>query len=283
MNGVKRQKQILDDNDHDGAGQPASRILRTTTRHRRRPGADRPTPSPSKPLPPTTVPMVTIIDSSSFAPGSMSRSRERAHVDVAVDLGRSRYHVPGEAGIWIFIFGDITLYALLSACFMLDRRKNPSLFDQAGEHPAHDVRGGQCVSAANEFAVGGTRRASSARAHRGPRSSFIRRGLQEFRYLLEERTRSQLDHRGGECVAVAKVPVDGWTRHTPASLAMSSIVVFVTPKRSKAFSAAWRICKRASLTSPLRMFPVLPLATTLRASYRSDVERFTFIAQNTVS
>jgi heme/copper-type cytochrome/quinol oxidase subunit 3 len=75
--------------------------------------------------------MVTIIDSSSFAPGSMSRSRERAHVDVAVDLGRSRYHVPGEAGIWIFIFGDITLYALLSACFMLDRRKNPSLFDQA--------------------------------------------------------------------------------------------------------------------------------------------------------
>jgi hypothetical protein len=38
--------------------------------------------------------------------------------------------------------------------------------------------------------------------------------LQEFRCLLEERTRSQLDHRGGECVAVAKVPVDGWTRHT---------------------------------------------------------------------
>jgi hypothetical protein len=59
---MKRQKQILGDNHHDGAGQPAGRILRTTPPPRR-PGADGPTPIPPKPLPPTTVPMITIIDS----------------------------------------------------------------------------------------------------------------------------------------------------------------------------------------------------------------------------
>jgi hypothetical protein len=59
---MKRQKQILDNNDHNGAGQPAGRILRTTP-PRRRPGADGPTPGPPKPLPPPTVPMITIIDS----------------------------------------------------------------------------------------------------------------------------------------------------------------------------------------------------------------------------
>jgi nitric oxide reductase NorE protein len=68
---------------------------------------------------------------SSFAPGSTSPPRECAHADVAVEPGRGRYHVPGEAGIWIFIFGDMTLYALLSACFMRDRRKDVALFDQS--------------------------------------------------------------------------------------------------------------------------------------------------------
>jgi hypothetical protein len=106
--------------------------------------------------------------------------------------------------------------------------------------------------------------------------------LQEFRCLLEERKRSQLDHRGGECVAVAKVPVDGWTRHTrfPRDVVHRCLCY---AEALESVLAAWRICNRASLTSPLRMFPVLPLATTLRASYRSDVERFTFNVQNTVS
>jgi hypothetical protein len=68
---------------------------------------------------------------SSVGPGSTSPALPRAHVGVAVEPGRGRCHVPGEAGIWIFIFGDMTLYALLSACFMMDRRKNPGLFDQS--------------------------------------------------------------------------------------------------------------------------------------------------------
>ena len=63
-------------------------------------------------------------------PGSTSPAPQRGDAG-AVEPGRDRYHVPGEAGIWIFIFGDMTLYALLSACFMLDRRKQPALFDQS--------------------------------------------------------------------------------------------------------------------------------------------------------
>jgi hypothetical protein len=50
---------------------------------------------------------------SSIAPGSMSSAPRRGHVDVAVEPAPGRYHVPGEDGIWIFILGDMTLYALL--------------------------------------------------------------------------------------------------------------------------------------------------------------------------
>jgi nitric oxide reductase NorE protein len=39
--------------------------------------------------------------------------------------------VPGEAGIWIFILGDMTLYGVLFASFMSARSKNPGLFDHS--------------------------------------------------------------------------------------------------------------------------------------------------------
>ena len=41
-----------------------------------------------------------------------------------------RGHVPGEAGIWIFILGDMTLYIGLFAGFMVDRTKDVELFNQ---------------------------------------------------------------------------------------------------------------------------------------------------------
>jgi nitric oxide reductase NorE protein len=40
-------------------------------------------------------------------------------------------HVPGEAGIWIFILGDMTLYGALFASFLYDRGRDPELFDRS--------------------------------------------------------------------------------------------------------------------------------------------------------
>src|SRR3954447_6211213 len=40
-----------------------------------------------------------------------------------------RRHIPGEAGIWIFILGDMTLYGALFASFLYDRGKDPGLFN----------------------------------------------------------------------------------------------------------------------------------------------------------
>lgn len=42
-----------------------------------------------------------------------------------------RGHVPGEVGIWIFILGDITLYAVLFGSFMVDRSKDVELFNES--------------------------------------------------------------------------------------------------------------------------------------------------------
>jgi nitric oxide reductase NorE protein len=40
-------------------------------------------------------------------------------------------HVPGEAGIWIFIFGDMTLYGVLFVSFIRDHSRHAALFDQS--------------------------------------------------------------------------------------------------------------------------------------------------------
>lgn len=39
-------------------------------------------------------------------------------------------HVPGEAGIWIFILGDMTVFALLFGVYVDARSKDPALFDR---------------------------------------------------------------------------------------------------------------------------------------------------------
>jgi len=40
-------------------------------------------------------------------------------------------HVPGEEGIWIFILGDMTVFAMLFGVFISARAKDPALFDHA--------------------------------------------------------------------------------------------------------------------------------------------------------
>jgi nitric oxide reductase NorE protein len=38
-------------------------------------------------------------------------------------------HIPGEVGVWVFIFGDMTVFALLFGVFVYYRGKQPHLFD----------------------------------------------------------------------------------------------------------------------------------------------------------
>lgn len=38
-------------------------------------------------------------------------------------------HIPGEAGVWVFIFGDMTIFAVLFMTFLSGRRRDVELFD----------------------------------------------------------------------------------------------------------------------------------------------------------
>lgn len=40
-------------------------------------------------------------------------------------------HIPGEAGLWIFILGDMTLFAAIMLVFLWDRRAQPEVFTQS--------------------------------------------------------------------------------------------------------------------------------------------------------
>jgi nitric oxide reductase NorE protein len=40
-----------------------------------------------------------------------------------------RYHVPGEAGIWVFIFGDMMVFAIMFATYLYYRGKDVALFN----------------------------------------------------------------------------------------------------------------------------------------------------------
>ena len=39
--------------------------------------------------------------------------------------------VPGEQGTWVFLFGDMLVFAVFFATFMVERSKAPELFDAA--------------------------------------------------------------------------------------------------------------------------------------------------------
>jgi nitric oxide reductase NorE protein len=40
-------------------------------------------------------------------------------------------HVPGEPGVWIFLFGDMVVFGVFFATFMYQRSLAPELFDQS--------------------------------------------------------------------------------------------------------------------------------------------------------
>ncbi len=40
-------------------------------------------------------------------------------------------HIPGEAGLWIFLLGDMTLFAAIMLVFLWDRRAQPEVFTQS--------------------------------------------------------------------------------------------------------------------------------------------------------
>jgi nitric oxide reductase NorE protein len=42
--------------------------------------------------------------------------------------GRAPRHVPGEAGLWVFILGDMTMFALLFGAFLYARQHQPAAF-----------------------------------------------------------------------------------------------------------------------------------------------------------
>ncbi|MEU4227837.1 cytochrome c oxidase subunit 3 [Nonomuraea sp. NPDC026600] len=43
-------------------------------------------------------------------------------------------HVPGEIGIWVFIFGDMLIFAVFFGVFVYERSRAAELFEQAREH-----------------------------------------------------------------------------------------------------------------------------------------------------
>lgn len=65
----------------------------------------------------------------------MTLLRQSSADDAAADPPRK---IPGEEGIWVFVLGDMTVFALFFATFMYSRGKNRALFahDHAGLHVA---------------------------------------------------------------------------------------------------------------------------------------------------
>ena len=55
----------------------------------------------------------------------MTLLRQSGDPDGVADRAR---RVPGEEGIWVFVLGDMTVFALFFATFMYSRGKNPALF-----------------------------------------------------------------------------------------------------------------------------------------------------------
>lgn len=48
-----------------------------------------------------------------------------------VPAGAARGHIPGEVGAWVFILGDMTVFALLFGVFVYYRGQQPRLFEHA--------------------------------------------------------------------------------------------------------------------------------------------------------
>ena|ERR1700724_1139683 len=80
-------------------------------------------------------------------------------------------HTPGEAGLWIFILGDMTLFAAILIVFLWERRSDPVVFEES----AHQLI--QPIGAANTLVLvlGSYLAVQAAFAHRGGRYPQARR------------------------------------------------------------------------------------------------------------
>jgi nitric oxide reductase NorE protein len=52
-------------------------------------------------------------------------------VETGATPARPERRLPGVEGVWAFVFADMTLFAVMFMCFMLDRRRNPAVFEQS--------------------------------------------------------------------------------------------------------------------------------------------------------
>ncbi|HEY9415521.1 MAG TPA: hypothetical protein VIQ30_12230, partial [Pseudonocardia sp.] len=44
---------------------------------------------------------------------------------------KTRRHLPGVEGIWVFVAADMTVFGILFGCFMAGRHSDPALFEQS--------------------------------------------------------------------------------------------------------------------------------------------------------
>ncbi|MCW3014534.1 MAG: cytochrome oxidase subunit [Solirubrobacterales bacterium] len=54
--------------------------------------------------------------------------------DEKVGRPKTEQHVPGEVGTWVFIFGDMTIFAILFVTYLYYRADDPKLFDASQKH-----------------------------------------------------------------------------------------------------------------------------------------------------
>jgi nitric oxide reductase NorE protein len=50
---------------------------------------------------------------------------------MSVAAVRAERRLPGVEGVWAFVFADMTMFAVMFVSFMLDRHKNPALFEKS--------------------------------------------------------------------------------------------------------------------------------------------------------
>ncbi len=53
--------------------------------------------------------------------------------------GRPAKRVPGEIGIWVFIYGDLAVFGLLFCMYVIYRRRQPDVFDRSQQTMLHDL------------------------------------------------------------------------------------------------------------------------------------------------
>lgn len=62
-------------------------------------------------------------------PGSISQHMDQNESAVRPrDIGAEQRHLPGEEGIWIFIFGEMMIFTLLFGNFLIQRMRQPAVF-----------------------------------------------------------------------------------------------------------------------------------------------------------